>query len=250
MFGFDPNAINLELLLQAPVWGHGMELWLGTDDLGRSVLARLLAGLGLSISVAVAVWVITFSIGVVLGLVAGWTHGGKYGWVDGLINKLCDVLLSFPGLLMALALTALMGPSAVNVVLALGLLGWVGFCRLTRIQVMALRQRPFVLAAQLGGIRLPRILGRHLLPNLSAPLVVESVLVLGGAMVAEAGLSFLGLGVPAPQASLGGMLRDGARYMVVAPHLVAAPAVVLIGLTVTANVLAEALRRRLGGGKN
>lgn len=234
------TAINLENILAPP----SQLAMLGTDELGRDVLARLLEGVQISLTVAFSVLIITGALGLTLGLIAGW----KGGWADALINRLCDVVLSLPGLLLALALTALLGPSLVNVIIALGLLGWVGFARLTRAEVLRVKNRPFVDAAKLGGVATPVILLRHILPHAMAPLMVEAVVVLAGSMVAEAGLSFLGLGVPPPTASLGGMLREGIRYAMVAPHLVVIPSVVLIGLTILLNVLAETLRRRRGLG--
>lgn len=230
------NTIHLDAMLHAP----SLLAWLGTDELGRDVLSRLLAGLGVSLTVGLAVGAITAVAGITLGLLAGW----KGGWPDALINRLCDVVLSLPGLLLAMALTALLGPSLVNVIFALGLLGWVGFCRLTRAEVLRVKGRPFVAAAQLAGVGAPCILLRHVLPHCAGALLVEGVVVVAGSMVAEAGLSFLGLGVPPPMPSLGGMLREGIRYAMVAPHLVLAPAVVLIGLTITLNMVAESLRRR------
>ncbi|MCP5404687.1 MAG: ABC transporter permease [Pseudomonadaceae bacterium] len=230
------NAIHLDAMLQSP----GLLAWLGTDELGRDVLARLLAGLGVSLSVGLTVGLATAAIGISLGLLAGW----RGGWVDMLVNRACDVVLSLPGLLLAMALTALLGPSLVNVMLALSLLGWVGFCRLTRAEVLRVRGRPFVAAATLAGVPPPVLVLRHILPHCVAPLMVEAVVVVAGSMVAEAGLSFLGLGVPPPMPSLGGMLREGIRYAMVAPHLVLAPAVVLIGLTIALNMVAEGLRRR------
>ncbi|MFZ2587154.1 MAG: ABC transporter permease [Alphaproteobacteria bacterium] len=228
--------IHLDTILAAPNVLH----WLGTDELGRDILLRLGQGVGLSLTVGLCVGAITAVVGITLGLWAGW----KGGWVDTLINRLCDVVLSLPGLLMALALTALLGPSLVNVILALGLLGWVGFCRLARAEVLRLKNRPFVLAAKLGGVGTAGVLLRHVLPLAAPPLVVEAVVVVAGSMVAEAGLSFLGLGVPPPTPSLGGMLREGIRTAMVAPHAVLAPAVVLIGLTVSLNMVAEGLRAR------
>ena len=133
---------------------------------------------------------------------------------------------------------------------ALGLLGWVGFCRLTRVEVKRLRGLAFVQAARLGGTPTLRIWGRHILPNCMGPLIVEALLVVAGTMVAEAGLSFLGLGIPAPLPSLGGMLRDGMRDVLVAPWLVVWPAVVLISLSVGTNILAQGLRRSLLDGRN
>lgn len=232
-----PDLIRLDAMLAAP----GRAAWLGTDELGRDVLTRLLAGIQVSLTVALSVWAITCVIGVTLGLVAGW----KGGRVDALINRLCDVVLSVPGLLLALAMTALLGPSLRNVIVALGFLGWVGFARLTRAEVLRTKNKPFVDAARLSGVSGVRIVARHILPLAMTPVMVESVVVMAGSMVAEAGLSFLGLGVPPPTPSLGGMLREGIRYAMVAPHLVLVPAVVLIGLTIVLNLTAEALRRRL-----
>jgi peptide/nickel transport system permease protein len=236
VWGGDPLALNVAGVFEPASAAH----WLGTDDVGRDVLARLAAGMRSSVLVAAVVLFETALIGIPLGLLAGWFGG----WIDAAVGKLAEVVLSFPGILLAMALAALVGPGLVNVMVALGVLGWVGFFRLTRVQVMRLRGQPFVQAAQLAGVRLPLVWGRHVLPNCAGPLLVETLLVAAGSMVAEAGLSFLGLGIPAPNPSLGGMLRDGMRDMLVAPGLVAYPAVVLIGLTVAMNVLAEGLRRR------
>jgi peptide/nickel transport system permease protein len=228
----NPTAVNLEAVFLPPNAQH----WLGTDDLGRDVLARLVGGVQISLMVGSGVLALAALIGIPLGVLAGWWGG----WPDTLITKACEVVLSFPGILLALALAALLGGSVLNVTLALGLLGWVGFCRLTRVQVQLLRRQPFIAAAQLGGVPTPRVWWRHVLPNIWGPLRVEALLVLIGSMVAEAGLSFLGLGVPAPQPSLGGMLRDGLREVLLTPLLVVAPAVVLIGLTLSGHLLLRA----------
>lgn len=239
--GRDPMLVDLTHMLGAPDAFH----WLGTDDLGRDVLARLAAGARVSLLVAGVVLVVTAAIGIPLGLVAGW-YGG---WVDVVVGKMTEVVLSFPGLLLALALAALVGPGVGNVMLALGVLGWVGFCRLTRVEVQKLRDLAFVQAARLGGVGTVRIWLRHILPNCLPVLMVEGLLVVSGTMVAEAGLSFLGLGIPAPLPSLGGMLRDGMRDVLIDRALVVWPAVVLIGLTLGTNVLAQGLRARWAGGK-
>jgi peptide/nickel transport system permease protein len=228
----NPLAINLEAMLQAPSAQH----WLGTDDLGRDVLARLAAGVQVSLLVGVGVLGLTALIGIPLGLLAGW-YGG---WADALITKACEVVLSFPGILLALALAALLGGSLLNVILALGVLGWVGFCRLTRVQVQVVRSQPYMAAATLAGVPKWRLWATHLLPNVLGPLRVESLLVLVGSMVAEAGLSFLGLGIPSPQPSLGGMLRDGLREVLITPLLVIAPSLVLISLTLSCHLLLRA----------
>lgn len=235
-----PLAVNLGGLFEPPSPAH----WLGTDDLGRDILARLAAGVRLSCRVSVLVLAMTSCIGIPLGLLAGW-YGGL---ADKTVSKMTEVVLSFPGLLLALALAALLGPGVGNVVVALGLLGWVGFCRQTRVQVQTLKTRPFVAAAILGGVGQGHLWLRHILPLCVGPLLVEALLVASGAMVSEAGLSFLGLGVPAPHPSLGGMLRDGMRSLLVAPYLVVMPAVVLMCLTLCLNVLAMGLRKRVEGG--
>ena len=237
--GGHPLTIDIERAFMVPGAVH----WLGTDDLGRDVLARLAGGVRVSLTVGFVVLVVTGLIGITLGLVAGWFGG----WIDAVVGKLTEVVLSFPGLLLALALAALVGPGMGNVMVALGVLGWVGFCRLTRVEVKRLRGLAFVQAAKLNGVGDSRIWMRHILPNCAGPLLVEALLVVAGTMVAEAGLSFLGLGIPAPQPSLGGMLRDGMRDVLVAPLLVVWPAVVLISLSVGMNVLAQGLRARVQG---
>ncbi|TKW61295.1 MAG: ABC transporter permease [Blastochloris viridis] len=240
--GLDTASINIAGAFEGASWVH----WMGTDDLGRDVLARLAGGIRVSLTVAGVVLLITGSIGITLGFLAGWFGG----WVDVVIGKMTEVVLSFPGLLLALALAALVGAGMGNVMVALGLLGWVGFCRLARVEVMKLRSVPFVNAAKLAGVATPTIWLRHVLPNCTGPLLVEALLVVAGTMVAEAGLSFLGLGIPAPLPSLGGMLRDGMRDVLVAPMLVVYPAVVLISLSVGVNLLAQGLRARFLHGKD
>jgi peptide/nickel transport system permease protein len=227
-------------VLDAPSVNH----WLGTDDLGRDVLARLVGGLQVSLLVGVGVLLLAGLIGIPLGLAAGW-YGG---WVDALITKACEVVLSFPGILLALALAALLGGSVLNVILALGLLGWVGFCRLVRVQVQVVRRQPYLAAATLAGVRGWRLWRWQILPNVLGPVRIEALLVVVGSMVAEAGLSFLGLGIPAPQPSLGGMLRDGLREVLGSPLLVVAPAVVLIGLTLCGHLLLRASQTAKAGG--
>jgi peptide/nickel transport system permease protein len=232
----DMNAIDLMHILAAPGAGHV----LGTDELGRDVLARALGGLRVSLTVACVVTLVTGFVGIGLGLLAGWSGRA----VQLFFNALADVVQSFPGLLLALALAALLGPGLGNVLIALCLLGWVGFYRLSVAETRRVRHQPFMQAAVLGGVGGWRLLARHLLPNIAAPLLVEALVVAAGSMVAEAGLSYLGLGIAPPQPSLGGMLREGARYILVAPHLVVVPALVLILLAVGLNVISEVLRNR------
>jgi peptide/nickel transport system permease protein len=156
-----------------------------------------------------------------------------------------DVFLAFPGLLLAIALAGLLGPGIGNLVLALALVGWVGFARLARSQVLSLKRREHVTAARALGTRSARVLLRHLLPLISAPLIVEASFAVAAVVVAESGLSFLGLGVQPPDASWGSMIRDGVRYMLVAPHLVLAPGAALFTVVLSVNLWGDRLRDHL-----
>ena len=190
------------------------QAWLGYDDLGRDVLARLLTGAQISLFVAFVVTAVTFLFGTSLGLVAGF-YGG---WTDRLLMQITDVFLAFPGILLAIAFAAVLGPGLNNLMLALSITGWVGYARLTRAQSLALRDRQHVQAAISLGASAPRIMFKHMLPLLAAPLLVEATYSIASLIIAEASLSFLGLGIQAPHASWGAMLRDGVRFMLVAPH--------------------------------
>ncbi|CAG0958861.1 Glutathione transport system permease protein GsiD [Methylophilaceae bacterium] len=236
-FDLAPNRIGLDHILQPP----GALAWLGHDDLGRNILSRILAGAQVSVTVALVVTAITLSFGVTVGLVAGYFGG----WVDRVLMHVTDVFLAFPGILLAIAFAAVLGPGLNNLVLALCLTSWVGYARLTRAQALSLRGRQHVQAAESLGATTPRIMLRHMLPLLAAPLVVEATYSIAGLVIAEASLSFLGLGIQAPQASWGSMLRDGVRYMLVAPHYVLAVGLSLMSLVLAVNVLGDTLRDKL-----
>jgi len=229
-----PNTISLDHILASPQ----PHAWLGYDDLGRDVLARVAAGAQVSILVAVMVTSVTLSAGTFLGLLAGY-YGG---WVDRILTHITDIFLAFPGILLAIAFAAVLGPGINNLVLALSMTGWVGYARLTRAQALSLRHRQHVLAAVSLGASTPRVMIRHMLPLLAAPLVVEATYSIAGLVIAEASLSFLGLGIQAPDASWGAMLRDGVRYMLVAPHYVLAVGLSLMSLVLAINVLGDRLR--------
>lgn len=235
--GMRPDAIDLDCILCAPNW-HAV---LGSDDLGRNIAARLMAGAQVSLTVAAAVTAATLTFGTALGLVAGYFGG----WVDRLLMQVTDVFLAFPGILLAIAFAAMLGPGLGNLVLALCLTSWVGYARLTRAQALSLRGRQHVLAAQALGASTPRILWRHMLPLLMAPLLVEATFSIASLIVAEASLSFLGLGIQPPHASWGAMLRDGVRYLLVAPHYVLAVGLSLMSLVLAVNVLGDTLRDTL-----
>lgn len=230
-----------ELALLRILAPPGPGLLLGADDLGRPLALRLAAGAWHSLLIAMAVVVATGTIGVGLGLLAGW-YGGR---LEQAFDQLCDLVLAFPGLLLAIALAAVLRPGADTVVIALSAAGWVGFARLARNRTRVLRQREHVQAALALGRRPAVILGVHVLPLLAGPLLVEASFTFAGAVLAEAGLSFLGLGLPAPAPSWGGMIRDGVRYMLVAPHLVIVPATALALVVLAISLLGDALADRL-----
>ena len=235
--GIDPAQINLSALMQGP----SADFFLGTDELGRDMLTRLGLGMRLSVFVGLSVVCVCAFIGTLVGIISGYCGG----WVDSLLMRITDVFLSFPGILMAIAFAALAGPGVENVIFALCLMGWVGFARLARAQTLSLRGEEFIHAAALSGVGFFRILAVYILPNIAAPLIVEASFSMAGAMLAEAGLSFLGIGVQAPAPSLGAMLREGARYMLVAPHMVMVPGFTLMGLVLMMNALGDKLRDRM-----
>lgn len=232
-----PETIHLEHILQPP----SATALLGHDDLGRDIAARLVAGA--RTSCLVALWVVTLSLvfGTLFGLVTAYLGG----WLDRVGVLLVDIFLAFPGILLAIALAGLLGPGIDNVIIALSLVGWVGYARLARAQVLSLQQREHVQAARALGAGRLTIMRRHLLPLMAAPLIVEATFGVAAVVIAEAGLSFLGLGVQAPAASWGSMIRDGTRYMLVAPHLVLAPGLALLAVVMAVNILGDRLRDRL-----
>ncbi len=237
LFQLNPNQIDLNAVL-APINTH---YWLGADDLGRDILARILAGVQVSFFVAIIVTVITMLIGVFVGLVAGF-YGGK---IDAILMKITDIFLAFPGILLAIAFAAVLGAGLGNLILALCITGWVSYARLTRGQTLSLRNRQHVIAAESLGASVPRILIRHILPLLGSILMVEATYSLASVMIAEASLSFLGLGIQAPDASWGAMLRDGVRYMLVAPHYVLVVGLSLMSLILAINLGGDYLRDKL-----
>jgi peptide/nickel transport system permease protein len=227
--------------LSSRLAGPGVAGWLGRDGLGRDVLARIAVGARVSFGVAIAVVTISLAVGVALGATAALAGG----WTDLVIARVIDVVLAFPGLLLAIALAAVRGPGVGNVVLALSVLGWTTYARLTRAELTRLRHTPFVEAARALGIGPLRLVVRHLLPLAAPALLVQATFGLSGAIVAEASLSFLGLGVPPPTPSWGTMLDEGRQFLLVAPHLVLAPGVALAATVLAFQLLGDGLRDRL-----
>jgi peptide/nickel transport system permease protein len=231
---FDPAAQELALRLEGPTGAH----WFGLDELGRDILSRVLAGARISLLVGIVVVGVSSAIGIMLGSIAGY-FGGR---VDEAISRLVDILLAFPGLLLAIALVAVLGPNLTNVVLALSLIGWVGYARLVRGQVLRARELEFVQAARALGASTPRILLRHVIPTTLPAVTVQATLGMGGAILAEAALSFLGLGVQPPTPSWGTMLNYGRGHLLDAPHLTVFPGLAIAILVLGFNFLGDGLR--------
>ena len=234
---YDPSAQDLALRLEGPTGFH----WFGLDELGRDILARVLAGARISLLVGLVVVGVSATVGIVLGSIAGYFGG----YIDEAISRLMDVLLAFPGLLLAIALVAVLGPSLQNVVLALTLIGWVGYARLVRGQVLRAREFEYVQAARALGASVPRILVRHVIPTTLPAVSVQATLGMGGAILSEAALSFLGLGVQPPTPSWGTMLSYGKAHLLDAPHLTVFPGLAIAVLVLGFNFLGDGLRDAL-----
>jgi peptide/nickel transport system permease protein len=231
----DPAAINLPTRLEPPSAAH----WFGSDELGRDILSRIIYGARISMLVGSSVVLASLALGLVIGSIAGY-YGGR---IDRFVNiVLMNAFLSFPGILLAIAFVAFRGPGIFNLVLALSLGGWVGYARLVRGQVLAAREREFVEAARALGASDLRIIVRHILPNIIQPVIVQSAIGMAGAILAEATMSFLGLGVPPPTASWGTMLNDGRAHLFDAPHLVLFPALAVMLAVLSFNFIGDALR--------
>jgi peptide/nickel transport system permease protein len=232
---WDPAQLDLTGRLMGPSAAH----WFGTDELGRDILSRTLFGARISLVVAVSV----VGLSLAVGLVAGGLAGFYGGWTDTVVNiYVTNAFLALPGILLAIAFVAFMGPGLGNVILALAISGWVGYARLVRAQVMAVKEREFVEAARALGATDLRIMTRHILPNILQPLIVQAAIGMAGAVLAEATLSFLGLGVPPPAASWGSMLNDARSHLFDSPHLVLFPAMAVMLCVLSFNFIGDALR--------
>ena len=233
----DPDSIDLAAILAPP---NSAALF-GRDDIGRSILDRIIAGAETSLIVSVSVTAVSVVVGTCIGSVIGYIGG----IADMILVRVIDIFLAFPGILLAIALAAVMGPGIENIVIALSLVGWVGFARLSRAQVLSIKEREHVQAAVALGTRPHNILIWHILPLIAAPLIVEATFGIASIIIAEAGLSYLGLGVQPPQASWGSMIRDGSQYLLVAPHMVIFPGLVLMSVVLAVNLLGDRFRDML-----
>jgi len=231
----DPASIHLAIRLQGPSEAH----WFGTDELGRDIFSRIIYGARISMLVGSCVVAASLALGLIIGSIAGYYGGG----IDRFVNVVVmNAFLSFPGILLAIAFVAFRGPGIFNLVLALSLGGWVGYARLVRGQVLAAREREFVEAARALGAGDVRIVVHHILPNIIQPVIVQAAIGMAGAILAEATMSFLGLGVPPPTASWGTMLNDGRAHLFDAPHLVIFPALAVMLAVLSFNFIGDALR--------
>jgi len=231
----DPSSQHLAVRLSGPSVSH----WMGTDELGRDILARVLFGARVSVFVGISVVLGAGMIGLAIGSIAGYCGG----WVDRLVNVvLINAFLSFPGILLAIAFAAFLGPGIEKVIFALIVTGWAGYARLARAQVLQAKEMEYVLAARSLGASSARILLRHLLPNILQPVLVQATLGMAGAILAESTLSFLGVGVLAPMSSWGAMLNDARSHLFDAPHLVLFPALAVMVAVLAFNLLGDALR--------
>ena len=234
----NPATIDLLHRLESPSVAH----LAGTDELGRDTLSRLLWGARLSLAVSVTVVVVSLFLGLIIGGLAGYLGG----WVDTALTTFAmNTFLALPGTLLAIAFAAFLGPGFTNLVLALAIGGWAGYARLVRAQVMAVRDREYVDAARALGAGGVRIFLRHILPNIVQPILVQAAIGMAGVILAEATLSFLGLGIPAPAPSWGAMLNDARLHLFDSPHLVLFPALAVAGAVLGFNFLGDALRDHL-----
>jgi peptide/nickel transport system permease protein len=231
----DPAQLDLPSRLQSASSVH----WFGTDELGRDIFSRIIFGARISMLVGVSVVAGSLLLGVIFGSIAGY-YGGT---IDRFFNiVVMNAFLSFPGILLAIAFVAFLGPGIFNLILALCIGGWVGYARLVRAQVLAAREKEYVEAARALGASDVRVLTRHILPNIIQPVIVQAAIGMAGAVLAEATMSFLGLGVPPPTASWGSMLNDGRSHLFDSPHLVLIPAAAVMLAVLSFNFIGDAFR--------
>jgi peptide/nickel transport system permease protein len=234
---YDPLAQGVGPALQAPSLAH----WAGTDSFGRDILSRIIYGARIALVVGVVSVVLAMVIGVALGLVAGY-YGG---WIDVVIMRVMDGLFAFPIIILAIAMMAIMGFGVTNVIIAVAVGFIAPFARVTRADVLAVKEEPYIEAARLGGVASTAIIVRHVLPNVMAPIIVQAALRVSGAIITESGLSFLGLGPPPPTPVWGSMIAEGRNFIVMAPHVSTIPGVALMLAIVGLNLLGDGLRDTL-----
>ncbi len=234
---FNPIQGNLNDRLQSPSATH----WLGTDELGRDLLSRILYGARVSLQIQIVAVVLALIVGVLLGSLSGYLGG----YVDGIIMRCMDILLAFPGIFLALGIIAALGPGLVNLMFAAGISSIPQFARIVRASILSLKEREFVEAALALGSGSNRIMFRHLLPNCLAPIIVQSTLRMATVLLTASGLSFLGLGVQPPTPEWGAMLSNARSYLIVAPHVATIPGLAIMVVVVGFNLFGDGLRDTL-----
>jgi peptide/nickel transport system permease protein len=240
---YPPNEQDYVAITEPPSAAH----WLGTDDLGRDILARIIYGTRVSLMVGMIAVGIALLLGVTLGLIAGYAGGT----VDDVTMRIMDAVQAFPGLILALGITAALGPRFPDMppiwhaMIAIGIVATPAISRLTRAQTLSIREREFVQAAQVLGASPYKIITKHIWPNVTAPIIVQATLLVASAILTEASLSFLGVGVKPPTATWGSMLRTGSQYIETAPWLAFAPGVAIFATVLAFNFVGDGLRRAL-----
>jgi len=234
---YDPFEVDLDVMTQAPSHAH----WLGTDQFGRDLLTRIMFGTRISLWIGIVPTLLSMALGTALGLIGGF-YGGR---IDTAIMRLCDMVLAFPSLLLAMVVMYTLGASLVNIFIALAVVGWAGTARVVRSQVLSLREKEFVEAARAIGVRNRVIMVRHILPNCLPALIVLFTLGIPGAIMSEATLSFLGVGAQPPTPSWGLIITSGKEYLFSAPWIAIAPGVFILITVLAFNFMGDGFRDAL-----
>ena len=242
LFGFDSNQMVFSQILIEPNYSS----WLGRDDYGRDIFHRLIDGFINSFEIIFLVTIISSFIGVLIGVIAGY-FGGK---LDQFVRYLTTLFMAFPGILLAIAFAAILSPGKANLIFALSIGGWVGYARLARAQTVLIKNLDFVKASQSMGSSNKKIIINHILPSLKTPLIVEATYAVAGLIIAEASLSFIGLGLQAPVASWGGMMRDSVRFLLVSPHYALFVGLSIMSLVYCINFFGDYLNHKWDVTKN
>ena len=242
LFGFDSNQMVFSQILIEPNYSS----WLGRDDYGRDIFHRLIDGFINSFEIIFLVTIISSFIGVLIGVIAGY-FGGK---LDQFVRYLTTLFMAFPGILLAIAFAAILSPGKANLIFALSIGGWVGYARLARAQTVLIKNLDFVKASQSMGSSNKKIIINHILPSLKTPLIVEATYAVAGLIIAEASLSFIGLGLQAPAASWGGMMRDSVRFLLVSPHYALFVGLSIMSLVYCINFFGDYLNHKWDVTKN
>ena len=238
LIGFDSSVMEVDEILVVP----NLTYWFGKDDFGRDVYLRLIDGFINSFQIILFVTLITSFSGILIGVLSGYL-GGR---LDQVIKFVTTLFMSFPGILLAIAFAAILSPGKLNLIIALSIGGWVGYARLARAQTLLVKEQDFVKASQTMGSSKSRTVFRHILPALSTPMIVETTYAVAGLIIAEASLSFLGLGLQAPEASLGGMMRDSVRYLLASPHYAIIVGTSIMSMVFAINFLGDFLHKFWG----